>query len=95
MLEDQETTRVLGISATQAPTWLADGLCVHRLPDGMPNGGKSLTPSSKASASPRMPGVPDRDFLDGWNTCKGFLSKGRQVYVEGRLTTRQYEAKDG
>ena len=23
------------------------------------------------------------------------LSKGRQVYVEGRLTTRQYEAKDG
>jgi single-strand DNA-binding protein len=27
-------------------------------------------------------------------TC-GYLSKGRQVYVEGRLTTRQYEAKDG
>ena len=23
------------------------------------------------------------------------LSKGRKVYVEGRLTTRQYEAKDG
>jgi single-strand DNA-binding protein len=23
------------------------------------------------------------------------LSKGRQVYVEGRLRTRQYEAKDG
>jgi single-strand DNA-binding protein len=23
------------------------------------------------------------------------LSKGRQVYIEGRLTTRQYEAKDG
>jgi len=29
------------------------------------------------------------------NTCERFLSKGRQVYVEGRLTTRQYEAKDG
>ncbi len=28
-------------------------------------------------------------------TCERFLSKGRQVYVEGRLTTRQYEAKDG
>ncbi len=27
--------------------------------------------------------------------CERFLSKGRQVYVEGRLTTRQYEAKDG
>jgi single-strand DNA-binding protein len=23
------------------------------------------------------------------------LTKGRQIYVEGRLTTRQYEAKDG
>jgi len=24
-----------------------------------------------------------------------YLKKGRQVYVEGRLTNRQYEAKDG
>jgi single-strand DNA-binding protein len=29
------------------------------------------------------------------DTCRRFLSQGRQVYVEGRLTTRQYEAKDG
>jgi single-strand DNA-binding protein len=29
------------------------------------------------------------------DTSERFLSKGRQVYVEGRLTTRQYEAKDG
>ena len=29
------------------------------------------------------------------DTCERFLSKGRQIYVEGRLTTRQYEAKDG
>jgi single-strand DNA-binding protein len=29
------------------------------------------------------------------DTCERFLSKGRQVYVEGRLTSRQYEAKDG
>jgi single-strand DNA-binding protein len=28
-------------------------------------------------------------------TCAQYLSKGRQVYVEGRLTTREYEAKDG
>jgi single-strand DNA-binding protein len=28
-------------------------------------------------------------------TCERFLTKGRQVYIEGRLTTRQYEAKDG
>src|SRR5271170_4239165 len=26
------------------------------------------------------------------DTCERFLSKGRQVYIEGRLTTRQYEA---
>src|ERR1700692_1249596 len=29
------------------------------------------------------------------DTCERFLSKGRQVYIEGRLTPRQYEAKDG
>jgi single-strand DNA-binding protein len=29
------------------------------------------------------------------DTCDRFLSKGRQVYLEGRLTTHQYEAKDG
>jgi len=29
------------------------------------------------------------------DTCQQCLTKGRQVYVEGRLTTRQYEAKDG
>jgi single-strand DNA-binding protein len=27
-------------------------------------------------------------------TCS-YLSKGRQVYIEGRLATREYEAKDG
>jgi single-strand DNA-binding protein len=27
--------------------------------------------------------------------CGQYLKKGRQVYVEGRLTNRQYEAKDG
>ena len=30
------------------------------------------------------------------DTCQRFLSKGRQVYItRARLTTRQYEAKDG
>jgi single-strand DNA-binding protein len=29
------------------------------------------------------------------DTCAQYLAKGRQVYVEGRLTTREYEAKDG
>jgi single-strand DNA-binding protein len=29
------------------------------------------------------------------DNCHRFLSKGCQIYLEGRLTTRQYEAKDG
>jgi single-strand DNA-binding protein len=29
------------------------------------------------------------------NNCQRLLSKGSQVYVEGRLNTRQYQAKDG
>jgi single-strand DNA-binding protein len=29
------------------------------------------------------------------DNCERLLSKGRQVYVEGRLTTRRYEARDG
>ena len=28
-------------------------------------------------------------------TCNQYLSKGRQVYVEGRLSSRTYEARDG
>ena len=28
-------------------------------------------------------------------TCNQFLSKGRQVYVEGRLRSRSYEGRDG
>jgi len=27
--------------------------------------------------------------------CKQYLSKGRQVYIEGRLKTRRWEDKDG
>ena len=27
--------------------------------------------------------------------CERFFNKGREVYVEGSLSTRQYEAKDG
>jgi single-strand DNA-binding protein len=28
-------------------------------------------------------------------TCRDYLSKGRQVYVEGRIQTRQWEDRDG
>ena len=28
-------------------------------------------------------------------TCHEYLAKGRQVYVEGRLTSRQYQRNDG
>ena len=29
------------------------------------------------------------------DNCERLLSKGRRIYVEGRIQTRQYEAKDG
>ena len=29
------------------------------------------------------------------DNCQRLLAKGRQVYIEGRLSTRQYQAKDG
>jgi single-strand DNA-binding protein len=29
------------------------------------------------------------------DNCQRLLSKGRQIYVEGRLRTRQYQTKDG
>ena len=29
------------------------------------------------------------------DTCNQYLSRGQQVYVEGRLSTRQYERRDG
>jgi single-strand DNA-binding protein len=29
------------------------------------------------------------------DSCEHLLSKGRQIYVEGRLQTRRYEAQDG
>jgi single-strand DNA-binding protein len=29
------------------------------------------------------------------DNCQRLLAKGRQVYVEGRLSSRQYQAKDG
>jgi single-strand DNA-binding protein len=29
------------------------------------------------------------------DNCQRLLAMGRQVYVEGRLSTRQYQAKDG
>lgn len=29
------------------------------------------------------------------DVCSQYLAKGRQVYVEGRIETREYEARDG
>ena len=36
-----------------------------------------------------------RFFGDGERNKRKARTKGRQVYVEGRLRTRQYETKDG
>src|SRR5271167_3169366 len=47
----------------------------------------------RAAGTYRM--ASNRCFREARGQLPGLLSKGRQVYVEGRITTRQYEAKDG
>ncbi len=71
----------------------------------MPNSGQNVANFSLATNERFTDRNGDRQERTEWHrvvafgriadTCRQFLSKGRQVYVEGRLTTRQYEAKDG
>jgi len=71
----------------------------------MPNSGQNVANFSLATNERFTDRNGDRQKRTEWHrvvafgriadTCRQFLSKGRQVYVEGRLTTRQYEAKDG
>ena len=69
-----------------------------------PNG-KAVTRFSLATSNTWVGANGEKQQATEWHTvvvwgkqgeaCSQYLKKGRQVYVEGRLTTRQYEAKDG
>jgi single-stranded DNA-binding protein len=49
-----------------------------------------------ATANPQEPnGIAWGSFGRLADNCQGLLFKGRQVYIEGRFNTRQYQAKDG
>ncbi len=38
--------------------------------------------------------APCRRFREAWRDLQGIPEEGRQVYVEGRLRRREYEAKN-
>jgi single-strand DNA-binding protein len=71
----------------------------------MPKSGQNVANFSLATTERFTDRNGDRQERTEWHrvvafgriadSCQQFLSKGRQVYVEGRLSTRQYEAKDG
>ena len=71
----------------------------------LPNSGQNVANFSLATTAHFKDRNGDQQKRTEWHrvvafgkladTCQQFLAKGRQVYVEGRLTTRQYEAKDG
>jgi len=71
----------------------------------LPNGGGKVANLSVASTERFTDRSGNKQARTEWfrvvafgklaDTCERFLSKGRQVYVEGRLSTREYEATDG
>jgi single-strand DNA-binding protein len=41
--------------------------------------------------------IPGQNYIDAYKaaeSCKEYLKKGREVYIEGRLRIREYDAKD-
>jgi len=47
------------------------------------------------SASKRWSGSTAKAWGKLAGTCNQYLTKGQQVYVEGRLTSRTYQTRDG
>ena len=67
-------------------------------------GGNTVANFSVATTEVRGSGDDRQEFTE-WHrivvwgrqaeTCKQYLAKGRQVYIEGRLQTRSYEDREG
>lgn len=66
--------------------------------------GQSVTSFSIASSRKYTTGGEQREETDWFNvsawgrladTCNQYLTKGQQVYVEGRLHLRSYDGRDG
>ena len=70
----------------------------------LPTSGQPVTSFSVATDEVYTDKLGQRQERTDWHnvvvfgklaeTCKEYLKQGRQVYVEGRLRTREYELKD-
>lgn len=71
----------------------------------LPNAGGNVANFSVASTERYTDRSGNRQARTEWfrivafgklaDSCERYLNKGRQVYVEGRLSTREFEARDG
>jgi len=52
------------------------------------------SPTSRARSRSASSGTTSVAFGKLAETCNQYLKKGRQVYIEGRLRTREFEAKN-
>lgn len=73
---------------------------VRFLPSGQPVGNFNIATTEKWTAKDGNPGERTEwhrivVFGKSAENCKEYLKKGRQVYVEGRLQTREWQDKEG
>lgn len=74
---------------------------VRYLPSGQPVGNFNIATTEKWTGKDGKPGGEKTEwhriviFGKQAENCKQYLSKGRQVYIEGRLQTREWQNKEG
>ena len=73
---------------------------VRYLPSGQPVGNFNIATTEKWTGKDGKPGEKTEwhrivVFGKQAENCKEYLKKGRQVYVEGRLQTREWQNKEG
>lgn len=73
---------------------------IRYLPSGQPVANFSIATSEKWTGKDGNPGERTEwhrivVFGKQAETCKEYLKKGRQAYVEGRLQTREWQNKEG
>ena len=68
-------------------------------PNGQPVTSFSIATNRKYTTNDERREETEWFNVSAWGklaeTCNQFLTKGTRVYVEGRLTSRSYETKDG
>lgn len=97
-LERTKAENVMSLNRAMAIGNLGGDLELRYLPSGQPAGGFSI--ATNESITDKQGEKQERvewhhivAFGKLAETCNDYLKKGRQVYVEGRLRTREFEAK--